>query len=208
MSLSVLIATYGTDDWQRLAAERAYPSAEQNQPGEIILHHEPDGTIATSRNNAAAKATGDWLCFLDGDDQLAPGFVREIERRQRPLTHQPNMEQVLFTPAVSRVMNGRPQRARFYPEVPLPQANWLIIGTVIHRNLFNLVGGFHEWPHGLEDWHLWTRCHKAGCWIIKVPRAVYVAHYDPDSKHHTLMRNAQEHRRWYEKAKADVWGTA
>ncbi len=32
--------------------------------------HEDDATIAEVRNKNTVDATGDWLCFLDADDEL------------------------------------------------------------------------------------------------------------------------------------------
>ena len=188
MTIAVLISTYGADEWKTLAAGRAFPSAEREQPDEIIVHHDPTGTAAGARNRAAQQSESDWLCFLDADDELGRGFIPAMRQSLRTLSRGPHAERVLFTPAVSYVLNGRPQRPKFWPVVPLEQANWLVIGTMISRSLFQEVGGFHDYgdPPGsnaFEDWATWARCHKAGARIVKVPRAVYVAHVDFASRH-------------------------
>ncbi len=38
---------------------------------------EPHNQISRARNTAAAKASGEWFIFLDGDTQLNPGLLRE-----------------------------------------------------------------------------------------------------------------------------------
>lgn len=208
MNLSVLIATYGSDDWANLALSRAHPSAEREEPGQIVLHHDPDGTVSTSRNEAARRATGDWLCFLDGDDELAPGFVRAMRRAEMSIHRRPWRDRVLFTPAASYVRNGRQERPMFWPPVPLEQANWLVIGTVVHRDLFWEVGGFKDYgdpvgSNAYEDWAVWSRCVRAGAQIVKVPRAVYTVHVDTASRHRGASQNTQ--REWHYEIGRDVW---
>ena len=200
-TISVIIATYGTDEWGYLAGERALPSASSQAP--IFIHHEPGGTRASSLNNGAAEADGDWLLFLDADDEFAPGYVgamrRALERHRDDGTRN-----VLFTPAVQQIRKGRPGPPFFFPEVDLSGGNWLVIGTMISRDLFNEIGGFHEHPHGLEDWNLWNRAVRAGARVVKVKDAVYRAFVNPQSEHHKFQRNRRAYMQAYEIAKADV----
>ena len=207
MQVSVLIATYGTEDWRELAWSRAYPSAA-DQCEELGLRppqcfHDPEGTIASVRNELALTAKGDWLCFLDADDEIAPGYLDamraayEQDRGDGPL---------LLTPAVSYVRKGKPAPPKFWGECSFTTGNWIVIGTLVQRSLFLEVGGFENFPHGLEDWQLWAKCVKAGARIIKVPDAIYLAHTNPKSKHAKLQRNRPNYMREYEAARASVWG--
>ena len=79
-TISVVIATYGTNEWSRLAYDRALPSAETQDADEVRVAHDQDGTCATSRNRGASDASGDWLLFLDADDEFAPGYVGAMRR--------------------------------------------------------------------------------------------------------------------------------
>jgi glycosyltransferase involved in cell wall biosynthesis len=193
LDISIAIASYGSEEWRQMALDRAYPSAERQGGYEVIVHHEPEGSVASSRNAAAAKATGSFLCQLDADDELAPGFMAAMER-----AHQPEDLRVLYTPAVSWTRNGHRRPPRIQREMNLEHANWLVIGTLISRELFFEVGGFEDYPHGLEDWNLWAKAWKAGCSIVKVPRAVYIAHYNAESKHHQLQKDRAEYHYWYQ----------
>lgn len=206
MNISILIATYGEDSWRELALARALPSVH-SEPVEILVGHDPEGTIASCRNGLAEKATGDWLCFLDADDELAPGYLDAMRRayeRERGTDGVP----LLLTPAVSYIHKGRARPPRFWPgtEETFKTGNWLVIGTLVPRDLFLRVGGFEDFPHGLEDWQLWAKCVKAGARIVKVRQAVYRAHWNSKSKHQKLARNRPDYMQHYEAARASVWG--
>ena len=200
--ISILIATYGDPEWKE-TAERAYLSCLGQDVSDIVLHHDDDGTVATSRNAIAARAVGDWLCFLDADDQLAPGYVGAMERA---LEQQPHGGRLLLTPAVQQIRLGRPGAPFFYKECDLRTGNWLVIGTLIQKDFFFELGGFHEHPHGLEDWNLWARAVRAGAEIVRVKDAVYIAHMNRQSKHHRLARDRRAYAEAYAHAQEDAWG--
>jgi glycosyltransferase involved in cell wall biosynthesis len=194
MNLSIIIATYGEDSWANLAQTRAAPSAAAQDAFEVLVGHDPDGTVAGVRNALAANAEGDWLCFLDADDELAPGFLGAMERA---LEQEPEMassgDGLLLTPAVSYVRKGRGSPPQFNDRgIPLSQDNWLVVGTLLPRSLFEYVGGFGDYPHGFEDWSLWSKCWRVGARIVKVKDAIYRAHVNPHSKHRQGWRD----RRW------------
>ena len=204
MNVSICIATFGDSRWRDLAYSRAYPSALEQGAHEIIMEHQPEGTVASSRNAAAEKAKGDWLCFLDADDELAQGYLsamrRVYEREQLPAG-----SQLLLTPAVQFVRNGKPQRARLMPKVDYQQGNYLIIGTLVPRGLFLEIGGFPDEPRygAWEDWHFWARCQMAGAKVVQVPRATYIAHMEPDSRHRAVPH--EERIRWHYEVGRDLF---
>lgn len=165
-----------------------------------MIGHDPDGTIAGVRNALAAEAEGDWLCFLDADDELAPGFLVAMEQ-----AGDGSGPPRLLTPAVQQIKNRRETKPFFFPECSFETGNWLIVGTLLERSLFMDIGGFEEFPHGLEDWQMWAKCVKAGAQVVKVPDAIYRAYFNKSSKHHLLMRNRRVYMREYERARSSVW---
>lgn len=205
MNVSILISTYGESSWADLAQSRALPSASAQGAFEVLAEHDPDGTIATVRNAAAERAGGEWLCFLDADDELAPGYLDAMGRalEQEPATSRSGL---LFTPAVQQLRRGNRSAPFFFPECSFETGNWLVIGTLLRRDLFWQVGGFEEYPHGLEDWQLWAKCAKAGARVVKVPDAIYRVFHNASSKHHALARNRRVYMRHYEEARLSVWG--
>lgn len=191
MNVSILICTYGDEEWPRLAHSRAWPSCAGQGALEVLMEYQPHGTIASSRNAAAERAKGDYLLYLDADDELAPGYLLAMSAALLR-EHEYARGDFLLTPSVQKVVKGKRQRPAFYPEVDLLQANWLIIGTLISRDLFMRAGGFPDYPHGFEDWGLWYKAARLGAKVVRVPKAVYVQHVNLQSKHRQGWRN----RRW------------
>jgi GT2 family glycosyltransferase len=201
-TISVVIATYGEWHWAELARTRAMGSVEDYDA--ILTKHYPDGTRASSLNDTASRSECDWLLFLDADDELAPGYIAAM---RKAIEQNRKDADLLFTPATQWIRKGTPAPPGFQTEVPLERGNWLVIGTLIQRDLFWEIGGFHEHPHGLEDWNLWARAVRAGATIVKVPDAVYIAHVNPQSKHRQLFRaNRRGYWAAYEAARLDAWG--
>lgn len=204
MNCSIIVASFGSDVWAEMARECAYCSANEQPAAEVILRHDPDATLAQVRNAAAADARGEWLCFLDADDELAPGYLDAMERAARP--------NALLGPAAEWVPWQRPApkyRGVLGPICDMRDANWLVIGTLVERKLFYKVGGFKEWPV-YEDWDLWQRCIIAGAEVVPVPDALYIAWAQRNSRnrrpqmrqkndvHHQIRRT--NHPELYEEA--------
>jgi len=160
VTVSILIPTCGDQKWSDLAHRRALPTASNQLAHEVIVSHASDLRLAEARNAAAMKATGEWLCFLDADDELGPGYITAMSRAmvdQRPWT--------LLVPAVQYVdvleeveiaegETGFITKSEL-PRVlntgkPLYEVNRAVIGTLVPRELFLAVGGFSRRPDDLR----------------------------------------------------------
>lgn len=198
MRVSVLVSTFGPVEWKRTAQERAIPSAEAQAPYEVLHVH--GRSLHEARNEAAERASGDWLCFLDADDELEAGFLEAMRAAA------PAGGNALLTPAV-RYIRGTSRRLsatrpRIWPAKDLREGNWLVIGTLLERALFHQVGGFRDWPL-YEDYDLWARCWIAGATIVEVPDAVYVAHVDARSRNRAPRRS--EKMLWHQAIGNSIW---
>ena len=177
--ITVVVATYGNDEWKVLA-QRAAASARA-QADEVIVVHQPDGTLATARNAGAKQAKGDFLIHLDGDDELEPGYVDAMRAAIVPGV-------ALYAPQVAYVIKGKRQPPKYWREVSLIHGNWLVIGTMLNRHEFLQCGGFKEWS-AYEDYELFARYwrdHHAQ--IVRVPHAVYRAHWRQGSRNKQMTR--------------------
>lgn len=187
-TISILITTYDDPAWEEMAWTRAHPSAALQEPEEIIIRHYRDLSIGPARNATAKEATGDFLIHLDADDELHPNYLAAM----RTALNTNNDSLALFQPAVQYTRKNRVQPPQLFPPGDLRVDNFLVVGTMVSRNLFNQVGGFEDYPHGFEDWSLWAKCWKAGASVVQVPEAIYIAHINPYSKHRQLWRNRRE----------------
>lgn len=184
MDVTVCIGTYGDNSWRNLAQDRAAESAQ----APLIHVHATD--LCTARNQAAEEASSEWLCFLDADDELAPGYFDAMEQGSADLRG----------PAVKYIVNGMARPPKLWPEMDLTQGNYLVIGTLIRKDMFDRVGGFRDYPL-YEDWDLWLRCHLAGASIELIPDAIYVAHARKDSRNRAPDRATRLH--WHKQIAKD-----
>lgn len=191
MNVAVLVATYGDKRWIE-RAERALASAREQNATARHLHAYHGLTLADARNALARTSTADWLCFLDADDELEPGYLDAMERANGGWIY-PQLENgwetgppPLLVPLLRRVHNGDLSNAwASWPNKgQWPKVNEAVIGTLVHRRLFEQVGGFRDTTDDgtpitmYEDWDLWLRCYDAGAKLVYTD-AVYREHVNP-----------------------------
>lgn len=169
---TVIVATFGDESWQRRAEMAAETASEADEV--ILCHHK---ALHLARNKGAERARGEWLVFLDADDELTPGYFDAMSESLGDLR----------SPAVQYVRDGIEEPPVLLQPKPIQQGNWMVIGTAVRRNLFNRAGGFHAWEL-YEDWDLWWRCMRLGALNTQVPRAVYRAHMSAGSRNEPSLR--------------------
>ncbi len=187
MDVTVAVATYGDDQWRHLAAERAVPSAQAL--GVPVVHHHGD-TLHDARNGALEQVETEWVCHLDADDELEPGYFTAMAGGTADVR----------APAVVYVIDGDP-KPPWMPRVAghihrcraacLTEGNWLVVGSVARTDLVRSVGGWRDFDWS-EDWDLWLRCYLAGATFEGIRPAIYRAHVRPDSRNRGASRATRD----------------
>lgn len=182
-TVSIVIGTYGDRDLWASISQRAFDSAAaQTVSAEVIRSH--GDTLQEARNYGAEEATGEWLIFLDADDELDSRYVEAMLRAEGDIRQ----------PSTLGIEDGVPDEfSVLIPRRNLLEANFLVIGSMVRRNLFLEVGGFDDYPI-LEDWALWLKLWVNGATIGAAPDAIYKVHVNRDGRNN---RDPNLHGNYY-----------
>jgi glycosyltransferase involved in cell wall biosynthesis len=186
--------------------------AQESPPGEVIVVDDAsqDGTRETlrrefgtrvgvvrsdtnvgpaaARNLGAREAAGEWLAFLDSDDEWAPGKL-SAQRRAA------GGARISVTGLAYITADGEPTGQTYVPSVGVrPRSDGhnpyqgIASSILLPRDVFYEVSGFPEHLRGPEDWVFALRLLRAGYRIevLNQPLVRYRLHAtnmmrDPDS---------------------------
>lgn len=181
MKISVIIPTYGDSEIWNPRAQRAVQSVmNQTVEAQIIRIHGEN--LATARNEGAAKADAGWLIFLDADDELDPHYIEAMETG---LSHDMEIHggHEIFQPSTVEFNNeGQVGVPEVIPTYDLMIRNYLIIGSMVAKVVFEDTKGFDPSLPLLEDYDFWLQCHKVGAEVTQCPEAIYRVRYNENSR--------------------------
>jgi glycosyltransferase involved in cell wall biosynthesis len=183
VDVTVCVGTYGDPLWSELAGQ-AIRSAEAE--GVPVVHC--DGIdLADARNGALVSVRTEWVCFLDADDELEPGYLDAMSAGSADI-RVPRVRYVTpkRTPKPISPRVAGHQHHDCSPDC-LAFGNYIVIGAWAPTRLLRDVGGFRDFEWS-EDWDLWVRCWQAGATIETIPDAVYRAHVRRDSRNRAPER--------------------
>lgn len=130
--------------------------------------------LSAARNKGLRLAQGEFISFLDSDDEFLP---HKLELLLEDLSNKPHVG-MTSGQAVPIDENGNQIGNIFNRPIPNPVelllfGNPLHVGSVLlRRSWFDLVGEFDEKLASYEDWDLWLRLAQAGCNFSWVPQPV------------------------------------
>lgn len=213
-TVAIVVGTFGSEAWKdrgRALTEAMQQQFEDSDRVGAVVHTHASAGLARARNDGAGVAQNHdlgWLCFLDGDDTLAPDYMDamfeaielecsldEADTTNRRMVMVPSRQ---WLDADTGVPDDEPE----FIETgrPLMHLNRVVIGALVPTDLFFEVGGFDPGIPLYEDWHLWLRCERAGADFVDVPAAVYQARRSPEGRNFGQAK--QQREGWYWRIRA------
>lgn len=130
--------------------------------------------IASNSNEALSLATGDFIGFLDHDDEILPFTLYEVVKK---INQYPDI-QFVYSDEDKIDERGKRENPFFKPDwspdLFLSQ-NYLCHFSVIRKTLIDSVGGFREGYDGSQDYDLFLRVTEKipASAIIHIPKILY-----------------------------------
>jgi GT2 family glycosyltransferase len=137
-----------------------------------VVFRRENGNISAATNAAAALASGEFLLFLDQDDELEPDCLAEIALR---LAETPDAD-MAYTDDDKVDAQGRRFDPQFKPDwSPELLLSYMYISHafVVRRSLFEALGGFRVGYEGSQDYDFALRAAERARGVVHVPRILY-----------------------------------
>jgi glycosyltransferase involved in cell wall biosynthesis len=174
--------------------------------------------VCSARNAGLARATGDWVAFLDDDDELHPEMLElSLDAAARstlppPVAVVSGVEIVGHDGVTERVrLPASSRRGRDYALEDAPRGRSFAVGNtlVIPRDVLVRIGGFDEQLRSTEHSELLLRV-NAVCSIEGVPIVTYRIrrhgrghiHGDAWSRARAMERTERTHREAFDRHRA------
>jgi glycosyltransferase involved in cell wall biosynthesis len=192
--VSIVIPCYNYANWVGEAIDSALAQGENTEiivvndgstdnSAEVIdgyksrvrILHKENGGVSSARNAGAALAQGEYITFLDADDQMAAGWLQATLKEMRSdnrtgIAYTPLQ---LLTPSGPRPANWPPKEVD-YAELARGQ-NQVPTCCLIRKEAFDRAGGYKKRFEPTEDGELWLRIAECGYTIeCATPKPLFI----------------------------------
>tara|TARA_Y100000296_G_scaffold81593_1_gene109123 strand:- start:235 stop:969 length:735 start_codon:yes stop_codon:yes gene_type:complete len=153
----------------------------------IYLLSKSNGGTASARNAGAYDSHGEFISFLDADDEYLPS---KLSRSLQEIEMFPNVG-VVYSDYIEEDPEGEKRVTFKYPFDMDILMNHCIVSTnsMLSRESFLKVGGFDESIMGCEDYDLWLRIASSGYMIRHIPETLFTYYCHANQKTATYDMN-------------------
>lgn len=189
VSFEVLIIDDGSTDGTEQLIRENFPQA--------AYFYQANQGPSAARNRGIEKSRGEWLAFLDSDDEWMPGkleaqigFFSAADQNLNPHYRIAQTEEIWIRNGKRvNAMNKHKKAGGWIFEKCLPLCNVSPSAVMIHRSLFDEIGLFDESLPACEDYDLWLRiAAKNPIGLLETPYLIkYGGHADQTSRQFPAM---------------------
>ena len=149
----------------------------------VICVRQQHSGAAAARNRAIRESSGEFIAFLDSDDEWLAG---RLSKCIRPMLDDPAIG---MTYCLSRrkkadgtevILNEEFEKHRTFPRIPWPDALQSTPATTCRRSVLERAGFFEESLSSWEDQDLWIRMAEAGG-VQSIQEVLAIVYDRPDS---------------------------
>jgi len=175
----IIIVDDGSTDATATMIQQVFP--------EVHYYYQENSGVSQARNTGISYANGEWLAFLDSDDEwLANKLTHQMDALQQQPDYQVCHTEERWIRHGMRVnpMKKHQKSGGWIFQQCLPLCVMSPSSILIHRNVFNQIGYFDTALPACEDYDLWLRI-TARYPVLYLPEAQiikYGGHDDQLSK--------------------------
>ena len=156
-----------------------------------VIEMQENGGVSAARNRGIERARGQWLAFLDSDDEWLPDKLDRqmgaLARTSLPVCH---TDEIWVRNGVR--VNPHKHHQKYGGDIflqTLPLCVMSPSSIVIHREVFDKIGAFDEGLPACEDYELWLRiaARWSVCYIPEKLIVKYGGHADQLSQAYYAM---------------------
>lgn len=161
-------------------------------PSPIKFISQANRGVSAARNTGMAHAKGDWIAFLDSDDEWMPGMLEAQMNffKMNPEYKICQTDEIWIRKGIRvNKMKKHEKKGGWIFEHCLPLCAISPSSVMMHRSLLDAVGNFNESYPACEDYEMWLRIasrHPVGL-IEEAYLKKYGGHEDQLSHKHEAM---------------------
>jgi glycosyltransferase involved in cell wall biosynthesis len=182
-----IVVDDGSSDDSAAVAERL---------GARVIRHERNRGVSAARNTALEAATGEWVAFLDTDDEWLPFHLDRLWERRAD--HVAVAHSAVWVEGPGRDhhaygLTGRRPRVLGSP-APLAADNFIpLSASLVHRETALRAGGFDTALTHAEDLDFWIRLVERGS-VLVLPEIGAIYHLHPEQATKDAEATVKGHR--------------